>query len=32
MFPTPDLANPIRFAKAELPAGYLAQQVTEAVR
>ena len=30
MFPTPDLANPVRFAKAELPAGFLPQQVTEA--
>ena len=30
MFPTPDLANPIRFAKAGLPAGFLPQQVTEA--
>jgi hypothetical protein len=30
MFPTPDLANPVRFAKAELPAGFLPRQVTEA--
>jgi hypothetical protein len=30
MLPTPDLANPVRFAKAELPAGFLPQQVTEA--
>ena len=30
MSPTPDMANPIRFSKAELPAGYLPQQVTEA--
>jgi len=28
--PTPDMANPIRFAKQELPVGYLAQQVTSA--
>ena len=28
--PTPDLANPIRFAKGELPIGYFPQQVTEA--
>jgi hypothetical protein len=30
MSPTPDLANPVRFAKAELPVAYLPQQVTEA--
>jgi len=30
MSPTPDMANPIRFAKAELPTGYLPRQVTEA--
>jgi uncharacterized protein (DUF362 family) len=30
MAPAPDMANPIRFAKAELPAAYLARQVTEA--
>ena len=30
MSPTPDLANPVRFAKAELPVGFLPQQVTEA--
>ncbi|MBZ5584079.1 MAG: DUF362 domain-containing protein, partial [Acidobacteriia bacterium] len=28
--PTPDTANPIRFANTELPAGYLPRQVTEA--
>jgi hypothetical protein len=28
--PTPDMANPIRFSKAELPTGYLPRQVTEA--
>ena len=27
---TPDMANPIRFSKAELPVGYLPKQVTEA--
>jgi uncharacterized protein (DUF362 family) len=27
---TPDMANPIRFSKAELPVGYLPRQVTEA--
>ncbi len=30
MSPTPDMANPIKFAKADLPAGYLAREVTEA--
>ena len=30
MSPTPDMANPIRFSKAEVPTGYLPQQVTEA--
>jgi uncharacterized protein (DUF362 family) len=30
MSPVPDLGNPIRFAKSELPAGYLPRQVTEA--
>ena len=30
MSPTPDMANPIRFSKAELPTGYLPRQVTEA--
>ncbi len=30
MSPAPDMANPIRFSKAELPAGYLPRQVTEA--
>jgi hypothetical protein len=30
MSPTPDLANPVRFAKAGLPAGFLPQQVTAA--
>jgi hypothetical protein len=30
MSPTPDMANPIRFAKADLPIGYLPRQVTEA--
>jgi uncharacterized protein (DUF362 family) len=28
--PEPDEANPIRFSKAEVPAGYLPRQVTEA--
>ena len=28
--PEPDLANPIRFSKPEVPAGYLPKQVTEA--
>ncbi len=28
--PVPDLENPIRFANQDLPAGYLARQVTEA--
>jgi uncharacterized protein (DUF362 family) len=28
--PTPDLANPIRFAKAGVPVGYLPQEVTSA--
>jgi uncharacterized protein (DUF362 family) len=28
--PTPDMANPIRFSKGELPTGYLPRQVTEA--
>ena len=28
--PAPDLANPIRFSRAELPTGYLPRQVTEA--
>ena len=30
MAPTPDLENPIRFAKGDLPTGYLPRQVTEA--
>ena len=30
MAPTPDMENPIRFAKAELPVGYLPRQVAEA--
>jgi uncharacterized protein (DUF362 family) len=30
MSPTPDMANPIRFSKAEIPTGYLPRQVTEA--
>jgi uncharacterized protein (DUF362 family) len=30
MAPVPDMDNPIRFAKQELPTGYLARQVTEA--
>jgi uncharacterized protein (DUF362 family) len=30
MSPTPDMANPIRFSKEELPTGYLPRQVTEA--
>jgi hypothetical protein len=30
MSPVPDMANPIRFSKGELPAGYLPRQVTEA--
>ena len=30
MSPTPDMANPIRFSKGELPIGYLPRQVTEA--
>ena len=28
--PTPDMANPIRFSKGDLPTGYLPRQVTEA--
>ena len=30
MSPTPDMVNPIRFSKGELPVGYLPRQVTEA--
>ena len=30
MSPTPDMANPIRFSKADVPTGYLPQQVVEA--
>jgi hypothetical protein len=30
MSPTPDMENPIRFSKGELPVGYLPRQVTEA--
>jgi hypothetical protein len=30
MSPAPDMANPVRFSKAELPTGYLPRQVTEA--
>ncbi len=30
MFATPDMANPVRFSKVEVPVAYLAQQVTEA--
>jgi len=30
MSPTPDMANPIRFAKPDLPAGYLPKEVTDA--
>ena len=30
MSPTPDMVNPIRFSKGELPTGYLPRQVTEA--
>jgi hypothetical protein len=30
MAAAPDMANPVRFAKAELPTGYLPRQVTEA--
>ncbi|MGB7758361.1 MAG: DUF362 domain-containing protein [Bryobacteraceae bacterium] len=30
MSPTPDMLNPIRFAKGELPYGYFPRQVTEA--
>lgn len=30
MFAVPDMANPVRFSKAEVPVAYLAQQVTGA--
>ena len=30
MSPTPDMANPIRFSKSELPVGYIPREVTEA--
>jgi uncharacterized protein (DUF362 family) len=30
MSPAPDISNPVRFSKAELPTGYLPRQVTEA--
>jgi len=30
MSPAPDMANPIRFSKADVPTGYLAHQVVEA--
>src|ERR1035438_10667279 len=30
MSPTPDMVNPIRFSKGDLPVGYLPRQVTEA--
>jgi hypothetical protein len=30
MSPTPDIVNPVRFSKEELPTGYLPRQVTEA--